>query len=82
MLSALRRREEYEIEFTDEDTLKVRFDRVGKEVVQFSVQYLALIEGHWRPIVRMDTAHGTAHIDTVRPDGSQTSTDLVTQDYE
>ena len=76
-----RRREEYEIEFTDEDVLKVRFDRVEKKVIQFSVQYLALIEGEWRPIVRMDTAHAKAHMDTIRPDSTKTTTDLAAQNY-
>lgn len=42
-----RRREEYEIEFADEDIVKVRFERVVKSVVQFSVQYLAWIRNKW-----------------------------------
>jgi hypothetical protein len=81
MATAQRRREEYEVEFTDEDTLKVSFDRVKEKVVQFSIQYLALIKEKWHPIVRMDTAHGSAHMDVMNPDGSQTKTELETQDY-
>jgi len=81
MPTGSRRREEYEIEFTDEDVLKVRFDRVETKVIQFSVQYLALIAGEWRPIVRMDTAHAKAHMDTIRPDGIKTTTDLAAQNY-
>lgn len=81
MATVQRRREEFEVEFTDEDTLKVSFDRVKEKVVQFSVQYLALIKEKWHPVVRMDTAHGSAHIDTMKPDGSQTKTKLEIQDY-
>ena len=81
MATTQRRREEYEVEFTDEDTLKVSFDRVKEKVVQFSVQYLALIKEKWHPIVRMDTAHGSAHIDVMKPGGLQTKTELETQDY-
>lgn len=32
-------------------------------VVVFQVQYEALVEGEWRPIVRYDTAHGFSHRD-------------------
>ena len=81
MSTELRRREEYEIEFTDEDRLRVRFDRTGRTVTYFSVQYLALIETEWQPVVRMDTAHGRAHMDVSRPDGTQIASDLEVQDY-
>ena len=40
-----RRREEFEVQLADEDVLKVRFDRILKKVIDFSVQYLAWIEG-------------------------------------
>jgi len=36
-------------------------------VVVFRVQYEALIDGEWRPIVRYDTAHGFPHRDLLHP---------------
>jgi hypothetical protein len=40
-------------------------------IVQFIVQYEALIAGKWHPIVRYDTAHNRPHKDLLHPDGSQ-----------
>jgi hypothetical protein len=42
-----RRRTQYRINLSFADYIKVVFDRTGKEVVQFAVQYLADIEGEW-----------------------------------
>ncbi len=42
-----------------------------RHVALFRIQYEALIEGEWRPIVRYDTAHGRPHKDVMHPDGSQ-----------
>jgi hypothetical protein len=42
------------------------------EVTEFRVQYEALIAGHWRSVVRYDSAHRRPHRDTVHPDGTQT----------
>lgn len=41
-------------------------------VIEFVIQYEALIEGKWRTIVRYDTAHGRPHKDIEHPDGTQT----------
>lgn len=38
-------------------------------VTGFVVQYEALIENKWRPVVRYDTAHGFAHRDLLHPGG-------------
>lgn len=32
-------------------------------IVEFSLQLEIDIEGEWRPVVRYDTVHGSAHID-------------------
>jgi hypothetical protein len=40
-------------------------------IVKFVVQYEALIENKWRPIVRYDTSHGFAHKDIMHHDGEQ-----------
>jgi len=41
-------------------------------IVEFRIQYEALIEGKWHAIVRYDSAHGKPHKDTLHPDGLQT----------
>jgi hypothetical protein len=41
-------------------------------IVEFRIQYEALIEGKWQPIIRYDSAHGKPHKDTLHPDGSGT----------
>ena len=41
-------------------------------IIEFRIQYEALIEGKWHAIVRYDTAHGGSHKDTIHPDGSET----------
>lgn len=38
-------------------------------VTGFVVQYEALIENEWRPVVRYDTTHGFAHRDLLHPGG-------------
>jgi hypothetical protein len=81
MLSPQRRRTEYRINLSFADYIKVVFDRTGKEVVQFAVQYLASIEGEWQPIVRFDTAHGRPHMDISHPDGSQERQELPFDNY-
>ncbi len=81
MTRAGRRREEYQQSFTEGDALLVRFDHIGPVVTSFSVQYLAQLDENWQPIVRYDTAHGFAHVDISRPDGTQETRDLRISNY-
>jgi len=76
-----RRRTQYRINLSFTDYIRVVFDRIGKEVVQLAVQYLANIEGEWQPIVRFDTAHGQSHIGISHPDGSQETRELPFDNY-
>ena len=78
---AQRRREEFSVRRSNEDLLRVTFDKEDDQIVQFSIQYLAFLRGVWRPIVRIDTAHGRAHIDASHPDGTQDTRELHIQDY-
>ncbi len=48
---------------TDFVRVRIRIDR-GR-VVQFTVQYEAVVEEETFPIVRYDSAHGTPHRDTL-----------------
>jgi hypothetical protein len=41
-------------------------------IVEFRIQYEALIGEMWRPIIRYDSAHGDPHKDILHPDGTQT----------
>ena len=51
------------------DRLRVLAQKQRGEILEFIVQYEALIKGKWWPIVRYDTAHGFAHKDMLHPDG-------------
>jgi len=77
-----RRREEFSVRRSDSDLIRVTFNKEGGRIVQFSVQYLAHIKDKWHPIVRVDTAHGRAHMDISRPDGSQETRELRIHDYD
>ncbi len=44
----------------------------GNQIVEFRIQYEALIDDGLRPIVRYDTAHGKPHRDILNPDGTET----------
>jgi len=41
-------------------------------IVDFCIQYEALIDGEWVSVLRYDTAHGHPHRDTIHSDGSET----------
>lgn len=48
---------------SDTDRLRIRFTVHKGKITQLVVQYEALIDEHWEPIVRYDTAHGYLHRD-------------------
>lgn len=53
------------------DRLRVSAQKEKGEILEFVVQYEAMIFGEWQPIVRYDTAHGFAHKDIMRPKGGE-----------
>ena len=57
--------------------------RLGKRIIGFAVQLEVRHPHHsgWVAIVRYDTAHGFAHRDRRRPDGSYEKTPLPIEDY-
>ncbi|MBI2304774.1 MAG: hypothetical protein HYU86_08535 [Chloroflexi bacterium] len=65
--------------FSEEDRAEMRLVGEGNTILDFSVQYLAQIERQWYPIVRFDTAHGRAHMDISRPDGTQETVPLPSE---
>lgn len=44
------------------------------------MQYCALIQDEWRPIVRYDTAHRFVHRDLTHPSGATTKHSLAARD--
>jgi hypothetical protein len=52
-----------------------------KELIEFTVQYEAYLQGRWHAVVRYDTAHGFAHCDVMHPDGTVTKTSFRQWDY-
>ncbi|KKK53372.1 hypothetical protein LCGC14_3095440, partial [marine sediment metagenome] len=42
------------------DRLRVSAQKQRGEILEFTVQYEALIRDEWRPVVRYDTTHGFA----------------------
>jgi len=43
----------------------------GNQIIEFRIQFEALIAGEWHPIVRYDTAHGNPHRDLILADGTE-----------
>ena len=56
---------------TDRDRIRVRFKKERGRIIEFVVQYETQVADEWKPVIRYDTAHGRAHTDVIRPDGSR-----------
>ena len=69
----------YVIRLGPRDRYRHTHTRSGSRILSFRVQYEALIDGTWMPVVRYDTAHGFAHRDLVARDGAVTKTPLFNQ---
>ncbi|HEX5503626.1 MAG TPA: hypothetical protein VFW96_13465 [Thermomicrobiales bacterium] len=59
----------YEIALTAEDYLRIRIMSERGQVVDFTVQYEAVIAGKTYPVVRYDAAHGQPHRDLLDATG-------------
>jgi len=79
--SAQRQRKRFKVVLSDNDEARVSFDLEKGQVIEFVVQYLAMIGVKWQPIVRFDTAHGRPHVDISHPDGSQETRMFPFYDY-
>lgn len=67
---------EFEIEYNADTRARFSFVTEREEVVRFVVQLEVFVGAQWRPAVRYDTAHGFAHCDWYRGDGSCEKIDL------
>lgn len=74
---------EYLIYLTAESTdrLRVYAQKEKGEILEFFVQYEAMISGEWQPIVRYDSAHGFSHKDIMRPKGAAIKQPLFFETY-
>ncbi len=50
--------------------IRVNFSTGRGQVLEFTIQLEVQLEGNWQPVIRYDTAHGFAHKDVYRRDGS------------
>ena len=65
---------------TDVDRVIVRQVRDGRSVLNFAVQYEALIKSRWRKITRYDNAHGYPHRHVYYPYKREYKHSMNTQD--
>ena len=74
---------EYLIYLTAESTdrLRVSAQKDKGIILEFIVQYEALISDEWQPIVRYDTAHGFAHKDIMKANGEIIKQPLFFETY-
>ncbi|MCF6149868.1 MAG: hypothetical protein E3K37_14540 [Candidatus Kuenenia sp.] len=63
------------------DRLRVCAQKEKGIILEFVVQYEALISEQWQPIVRYDTAHGFAHKDVMKADGKTIKQPLFFETY-
>jgi hypothetical protein len=63
------------------DRLRVYAQKEKGEIMEFVVQYEAMISDMWQPIVRYDTAHGFAHKDMMGPGGETKKQPLFFETY-
>lgn len=62
---------EFLVQLSARDALDVRIEVRQGEVVDFALNYRALIEGRWYEVVRYDTAHGYLHKHVHRRDSDE-----------
>lgn len=71
----------YLFQLTAEDRKRHEHTIDKGKVVSFSVQYEIIHQGQWTPVIRYDTAHGYAHKDIIKPDGTQDKILIGVADY-
>ncbi len=60
---------------------RVWFTKERGRILGFAIQLECLFGETWHLVVRYDTAHGFAHRDVMRPDGTTEKTELIVADY-
>lgn len=65
----------------NEDRMRVEAVKEKGIILSFVVQYEALINKRWRPVIRYDTSHGFAHKDILHPNGKKDKQPLFFHDF-
>lgn len=63
------------------DRIRVTAQKKKGKIMKFVVQYEALINHKWCPIVRYDTSHSFTHKDIIHPDGKKEKQPLCFQTF-
>ncbi len=63
------------------DSLRVSAQKEKGIILEFVVQYEALMSDQWQPIARYDTAHGFAHKDIMKANGKTIKQPLFFETY-
>ena len=59
------------LRYVDTDVrYRVSFGSDRGQIQEFVVQLEVIVQDNWKPAIRFDTAHGFAHCDRYRPDGT------------
>ena len=70
------------VRYLDVDNrVRVSFQVDRGRIKRFVIQYEALLETGWYPIIRYDTAHGFAHADLFHPGSKTEKIPMETADY-
>lgn len=75
------RKKEFFRRISDDCRIRHRHIRFKAKIIEFTVQLEIFLKNEWYPIVRYDTAHGTAHRDLIHRDGNVSKTPIFYFDY-
>jgi hypothetical protein len=75
-------RKEFFREINEQIRLRVAIVTERGRVSRLLVQLEVLKRNRWSPVARYDTHHGFAHLDILRPDGTQDKIRLVARDFK
>jgi hypothetical protein len=70
----------YIIPLSEVDRMIVRQDRVGNDILAFSVQLEVLLNGRWRKAMRFDSSDGHPHRHVFYPNGKEYRENMATND--
>ena len=67
--------------FDEFEGIRVVAKKEKGNILEFVVQYETLIMEEWKPVIRYDTAHGYAHKDIMKADGTKVKQPLYFENY-
>jgi hypothetical protein len=54
------KKKDYTQRVSDMDKIRVRFTQEKGKIIEFVVNYYALVEGRWRQVLRIDNCHNSS----------------------